>query len=243
MLLRCASSLLAPQPESQAVDYFAALLKLGIAAVPDWGGPASELFGMLTAPLLGKRRDEWFEELRIRLNELTAKVGNLTLESLARDEEFVSVVVQATQSAIKTHQRKKLEALRNAVLNVAANKAPAVEKQAIFLQYADRFEPLHLELLGFMEDPQKFGATWVSHKTGSTSVYQVIYTVFPALSDQFQLVNLAVVDLHAAGFIAADMHSAMAPAPAYRKWVTFQGEEFLKFIREPELTTNVEENA
>jgi hypothetical protein len=116
------------------------------------------------------------------------------------------------------------------VLNVAAGKAPETEKRALFLQYVERFEPIHLELLGFMEEPRKYGATWVSHQTGSTSVYEVIYTVFPSLAGKFQLVNLAVVDLHAAGFIAANIGSAMAPAPGFDKWVTFQGEEFLKFI-------------
>lgn len=237
------TSLLAPQPDPAAVDYFAAIVKLGISAIPAWGGTASELFGMLTAPLLGKRRDEWFEEMRLRLNDLTAKVGGLTIESLARNEDFVTVVVQATQSAIKTHQRKKIEALRNAVLNVAAGKAPETEKQSLFLQYVDRFEPLHLELLGFMEAPKKLGATWLSHQTGSTSVYQVIYTVFPSLAGKFQLVNLAVVDLHAAGFIAANVGNAMAPAPGFDTWVTFQGEEFLKFIREPKFPTPTDEHA
>ena len=243
MLIESDSSLLPAQPEPTAVDYFAGIVKLGISSIPDWGGPASELFGMITAPLLGKRKDDWFEELRIRLDDLTTKVHGMTIESLAHSEEFVSVVLQATQSAIKTHQQKKLEALRNGVLNVAAGKAPDVEKQAIFLQYVDRFQSLHLELLSFMEDPKQHGAIWVSHQTGSTSVYQVIYTVFPSLANQFQIVNLAVVDLQSAGFIAADISHAMAPAPGYAKWVTSQGKEFLKFIREPENATKPEGNS
>jgi hypothetical protein len=94
-----------------------------------------------------------------------------------------------------------------------------------------------------MEGPKKFGAKWVSHETGSTSVYEVIYTVFPSLASKFQFVNLAVMDLHAAGFIAANIGNAMGPAPGFEKWVTFQGEEFLKFIREPEFSTTVEEHA
>ena len=111
MLLDSDSALLPRLPEPSTVDYFASILKLGISAVPDWGGPASELFGIITAPLLGKRRDEWFEELRLRLNDLSAKVRGLTMESLARNEEFESVILQATQAAIKTHQREKLRRL------------------------------------------------------------------------------------------------------------------------------------
>jgi hypothetical protein len=52
------SSGLEPCPQPGAVDYFAEIVKLGISAIPDWGGPASGLFGMITAPLLAKRRDE-----------------------------------------------------------------------------------------------------------------------------------------------------------------------------------------
>jgi hypothetical protein len=237
------SPLLEPQPEPTHLDYFAAVVKLAVSSIPDWGGPASELFGMLTAPLLGKRRDEWFEELRLRLNDLTSKVEGLTIESLARNEDFVSVVVDASQTAIKTHQRKKIEALRNAVLNVAVGTAPATDKQSIFLQYVERLQPLHLELLAYMEDPKEHGATWVNHQMGSTSVYEVIYKVFPALCNQFQLVNLVVIDLQSAGFIAADIRSAMAQAPRFPKWVTFHGEEFLKFIREPEISSSPENKA
>ena len=232
-----------PQPDPAAMDYFAAIIKLGISAIPTWGSPAAELFGMITAPLLGKRRDEWFEGIRLHLNDLTRKVDRLTIESLARNEEFVSVLVQATQSAAKTHQQEKIEALRNAVLNVASGKAPTFEKQAIFLQCVERFQPLHLELLGFMEDPKKLGAKWIRHQMGSTSVYEVIYTVFPSLAGQFQLINLAIMDLHAAGFIAANIGSAMAPAPGFDKWVTFQGEEFLKFIRAPEFAEPAKETS
>jgi hypothetical protein len=53
MLINAESLLLPPQPGPTAVDYFGGIVKLGISAIPDWGGPASELFGMLTAPLLG----------------------------------------------------------------------------------------------------------------------------------------------------------------------------------------------
>ena len=74
---------LEPMSEPTAIDYFAAIVKLGISAIPDWGGPASELFGLITAPLLGKRRDEWFESLRYKFNALSLKVEGLTIESLA----------------------------------------------------------------------------------------------------------------------------------------------------------------
>jgi hypothetical protein len=102
---------------------------------------------MITAPLLGRRRDEWFEELRLRLNELSMKVDGLTIESMARNEQFVSAVAQATQAALRTHSSEKRDALRNAVLNVASGTAPEEYLQSVFLNLVDSFTVTHLHLL------------------------------------------------------------------------------------------------
>src|SRR5205085_4621896 len=109
---------------------------------------------------------DWLRDLENRLRELEEHVRSFRFDKLGENQEFVSVTLQATKAAIKTHQTEKVTAFRNAVLNVAAGKAPVVEKQAIFLQCVNRFESLHLKLLSFMEAPMKFGALWVSHQTG-----------------------------------------------------------------------------
>jgi hypothetical protein len=220
MLTDSDSTLLEPVPDPAAVDYFAALVKLGISVIPDWGGPASELFGMLTAPLLGKRRDDWFEELRLRLNNLSAKVGCMTIESLARNEEFVSVVVQATQAAIKTHQQEKVEALRNAVLNVAAGGAPAENLSSLFVSYVDSFSPKHLEVLCFF---------------GNRSA-----PALEALRKQRDISDVAVVDLNNRGLIRDTRPYAARGRDGYdslivQPWeITSLRTQFLKFITAPE---------
>ena len=63
----------------------------------------------------------------------------------------MSVVLQATQAALRTHQAEKLEALRNAVLNVAAGKGPSDDMQMVFLSFIDSFRndtPLALPPFG-----------------------------------------------------------------------------------------------
>ena len=80
----------------------------------------------------GKRFSDWCEELRLRLNDLGQKVDGLTPETLANDEAFVSAFAQATQSALRTHLKEKLDALRNAVLNVAVKMAPGDDLQTAF---------------------------------------------------------------------------------------------------------------
>ena len=136
-----------PYPEPNERDYATEILKIGISAIPIFGGPASELFGALLAPALGRRRDDWFEQLRLRLNDLTRRVDGLTFEKLSKNEEFVSAVMQASLVASRTHSSEKLIALQSAVLNVAAGTAPDDDLQSMFLSLVDLLTPLHLRLL------------------------------------------------------------------------------------------------
>lgn len=137
---------LEPAPERTAFDYGLAIAKAGTLAFPFFGAGVT-LLDLVTAPLRGKRLNDWCEELRLRLNELSQKVDGLTPETLATNDAFVSAFAQATQAALKSHQIEKLEALRNAVLNVAAGSAPDEDLQSIFLNLIDSFTPLHLRLL------------------------------------------------------------------------------------------------
>src|SRR3954471_544845 len=84
-------------PEGTAADYGSALIKATIAGIPFVGGTAAELFGIATAPILGRRRDEWFEKLRVLINDS----GEVTIESLMENEKFVSALLQAFQSALR----------------------------------------------------------------------------------------------------------------------------------------------
>jgi len=139
-------SRLQPAPDATAFDYALAIAKAGSIAFPFLGAGVT-LFDLVTAPLRGKRLNDWCEELRLRLNELAERVDGLTPEAMATNEAFVSAFAQATQAALKTHDTEKLEALRNAVLNVAAGSAPGEDLQSIFLNLIDSLTPLHLHLL------------------------------------------------------------------------------------------------
>src|SRR5260370_7181085 len=59
---------------------------------------------------------------------------------------------------MRSHQREKLQALRNAVLNVAAGTAPDENLQLVFLNYLDTLTPLHLTLLDCVADPREWAA-------------------------------------------------------------------------------------
>ena len=224
-----------PEPDFEDVKYASG--KTLVSLVPGLG----EAWGLVMAAPVEQRRDDWLRDLESRLRELEQRVTGFRFDDLGQNQAFVSATLQATQAALRTHEKEKLEALRNAVVNIAAGAAPGADKQAFFLQFVDRFSPLHLRLLKFFDDPKRLGATWVNHERGSTSVYEVIYTVFPDLCGQYQLVSAVVVDLSTAGLIAATIQHAMSQAPPYPKWATFLGEEFLRFIQSPHSSAADEE--
>ena len=106
---------LEPAPGRTAFDWGLSTAKAGTLIFP-FLGPGITLFDLLTGPKRGKRMSDWCEDLRQRLNDLSRKVNGLTFEKLADSDAFVSAFAQATTAALKTHQKEKLEALRNAVL-------------------------------------------------------------------------------------------------------------------------------
>lgn len=137
----------APVPRRTAGDATYGIAKAVVSAIPFVGGPAAELFGLVLAPPLSKRRDEWLESVAKRLEAVEAK-----LDSLKDDPAFVTTMLHASQIALRTHQEQKLEALRNAVVNSAIGKGPEDDVRALFLNFVEEFTPTHLGLLRFFQD-------------------------------------------------------------------------------------------
>ena len=87
------------------------------------------------------------ESVAKRLEGVEANVN-----SMRNDPAFVTTALQATQIALRTHQKEKLEALRNAVVNSAIGIAPHDDLRAIFLNLVDAFTPTHLRILRYFQN-------------------------------------------------------------------------------------------
>jgi hypothetical protein len=142
--------------EPTLADHRYALIKGGLSALPLVGGALAEEMGLLLIAPLTRRRDAWWADIAQRVLYLEGKVPGFRFENLGDDEQFVSAMIQATQSAAKTHRKEKLDALRNAILNIALGHKPAEDLQAIFLNLVDSFTPVHLELLRFFQHRNSF---------------------------------------------------------------------------------------
>ena len=128
--------------------------RAALSAIPVIGGTVTEILSIVLAPVVSRRRDEWFKEFADGLDQLEKKVDGFEVEKLAGNEEFVSAVIQATRIAVASHQREKLDIIRNAVLNVALSKSVDEEKQIVFLHLIDTFSITHFEILRLFANPR-----------------------------------------------------------------------------------------
>lgn len=139
-------------PKPNKADITHTLVCAGIASIPVIGGAGVEFFKMLITPSIEKRRQKWMEEVAKGLKELEDNKFIL-IEDLKNNETFITTVMQASQTAIRNHQKEKLEALRNAVLNAALPNAPEEDLQVMFLNLIDTLTVSHIKILHFLNDP------------------------------------------------------------------------------------------
>jgi hypothetical protein len=250
-----------PAPDATALDHAMTAAKLGALAftpVLPFLGPGVAFIDLLTAPLRGKRMNDWCEEFRLCFNDLAQKVEGLTWERLEKNEAFFSTFAQATQSAIKSHQAEKLEALRNAVLNVALGREPDPNRQHQFLALVDRFSETHLVVLKFLNDPARYfqlrgePGRQLNHVQGKLLINTLVAKAFPALrtvsedpnATSFQFIELILGDLVSSHLVTFERHHETWAVPSFAikpgggpvgKMTKHFGEDFLAFIAAPDL--------
>ena len=127
-------------------DYLLAGLKGGISAIPFAGGVINEFLNLTIKSPLEKRQKEWLESLYLEIEKLKEKQKEFESDKLKVNDNFISSFTRASQIAIKTHEREKIEYLRNAVINSVDSNSQSFE-QTIFLNYIDILTPVHIDIL------------------------------------------------------------------------------------------------
>jgi hypothetical protein len=126
------------------------LTKAGLSSIPLVGGAAAELMNLIWEPALSKRRDEWLKGLAENLQNLEEKVEGFKIENLADNESFITISIQASQAAIRNHQREKLDILRNAVLNSALKISLTDDLNLYFLSLIENLTVIHIKVLNLI---------------------------------------------------------------------------------------------
>ncbi|GAB4372782.1 MAG: hypothetical protein Kow0042_16260 [Calditrichia bacterium] len=212
-------------PKKTKGDAAHAIAKAGLSAIPVIGGPAAELFQNLIQPPLEKRRVEWMQEVGEKLREL--EESGLNIEKLQENEEFISAFMHASQIALRTHQNEKLQALRNAILNVAKGQAPEEALQNVFLNLIDSFTELHLRILKLFQNPEP------PPNLSMGSLSNVLEHNIPELRGRRELYDQIWKDLYSRGLVNTDgLHVTMTGHGLGQKRTTGIGDKFLQFIEE-----------
>lgn len=216
-----------PFPRPSAPDRGHAVATALLSSLPGLGGSAATLLGQVLSPPLERRRVEWFNGLADRLARLEHAVEGLSVEGLRDDEDFITAATTATQIALRNHRGEKLEALQNAVVNVARGAEPDTDLQALFLSLLDYLTPLHMRLLRFFQDPEAFGAQrWRQYSIGS-SVRDIVLDAMPEVPPGAY--DLLCRDLENRGLITLLRPPKFALT---EERTTGLGERFLRFIDE-----------
>lgn len=213
-------------------DIAHSLLKGGIGTIPIIGSLAVEIFGLVVTPPLEKRRAEWMNDIAVKLKELVDKKV-INFEELQGNEQFIDVILQATTFALKTSEKEKIKAFRNAILNTATGDSPDKTVSQIFLNQLDKFTVWHIKILNFIDNPRewfkKYNKIPPSYMTGS--IYSVLEEAFPELKSQSALVDIIWDDLKTAGFHkTGDLRTMMSGDGVLANRSTVFGSEFVAFI-------------
>jgi len=212
-------------PSLTGDDLGYAALKGALSAVPLAGGVLAEFMQAFFASPIDRRREEWMKHVAAALTFLTTK--GLTVESLQSNERFISAVFQANSIAQRTHVKGKLDALRNALMNIAIGQSPDEALESIFLGYIDSFTEWHIRILHLYEAPNARGAI--------TEVHQVVEKAYPELQDRAEIYDTVWKDLLQKGLV--DMQSLHGPindvSSISNRHATKLGNMFLKFIAAP----------
>lgn len=219
------------QPSSG--DYIHTISKAGLSSIPLIGSAVAELFNMIISPPLEKRRNEWLINLSSELKELEEKVDCFTIEDLSDNDLFLSVVMQATQIALKNHQEEKLHALRNAIINTALNINIDEVKQLMFLNMINDLSVWHLKILHYFGNPNKrFDEKQITKPnllSGSPSVALLVY--YPELKKDDEFLKIIVKDLYNNGLLSIDsLGGRMTESGIYAGKATKYGNDFIRYI-------------
>lgn len=83
-----------------------------------------------------RRLQRWREDIGTTVIELSESRKNIVNELKANDE-FQTVLIQATQAVIRSHQEEKISALYNAVINTAKGIDVSADLKQLFVRYVD----------------------------------------------------------------------------------------------------------
>ena len=220
-------------PEADASDADYNVARTAASAVPIAGPALVQLMDSWIGAPLEHRRRKWFMDLAERLAKLSQRLDGFDPSVLGESEEFLSAVYAATDTALKTTSEEKREALRNAVLNVAAGIDLEESIRDKFFGLLVQLTPVHLRMLKILQNPATDPV--VNELAASASdTYNMLALAIPELGKNDNLVKQLYRDLNNPGLIEEAIVAMGTRNFAFDPRTTEMGNAFLKFIVEPD---------
>lgn len=223
-----------PLPSQAKGETVQAIVRAGMSIVPA-GGAVAELIDLVIKPALDRRREDWFNGLAADVQKLKERPNAPTIEELSKNDAFVTVMLNASAAAMRTHQQEKLDALRAAVINTALGMAPDEHTQLMFIRFVDELTALHLRILGYARNP----ASWFErNQIPKPDIYlgarsAVLEAALPELRGMGDIYNQAVNELSARGLISGSFSGMVSQQGLFDKLTSPLGDRFLAFITAP----------
>lgn len=210
--------------------------RIMIGAVPFLGGAGVEIFNSVIDTPMNERKVQWMNQVGNALNDLIEK-GVLTEQGLQHNQPFITTVAQASMLALRSHQQGKLEALRNAVLNVALGNDPEEDLRQLFLNFIDVCTVTHIRLLSLMSGPEEWGRKQgVEFPSGWSmgGITQAIEHAYPDLRGKQHIYKVIWGDLYQRGLINTDgLGTTMSREGILARRTTELGSQLINFLSEP----------
>lgn len=219
-------------------DYAHSVVNAAVSSIPVFGSAASEIFNMVIATPLEKRKEKWMLKIAESLEELQDKVDGFDVHKLCENELFISVLNRASQLALSNHQEEKISALKNAVLNTALNIPIDENEEMMFLNMIDAMTPWHLKIIFYFDNPEErfkeFSIKPVEYMMGSPLL--PLQEFYPELKPRTDFINLIVNDLYNREVLnTKDLNCTMSSSGMYASRLTEYGRRFFNYIREPQI--------
>jgi len=192
-------------PKETLGDLVHAAGRSAAGVIPYGGQAAVEMFNKIIRPPIEKRREAWERLIGESLRSLEEQQLCFA-DQLMEDEAFIDTLVQASQSAIRTSQHEKREALRNAVLNSALKHAADEAQQAIFIQWIEALSSIHLQILCVLDDP----VGWFINQEKTLppgppkTLWPIVVAAYPEFESHHALCERVCKELNEKGLLIAN---------------------------------------
>ena len=203
-----------------------------IGAVPFAGTLLTEYYSLLIASPIEQRKENWLIAVINDLEKLKNS-NKIDIDQLKNDDEFISVLLSASQLAIRNHETEKLNALKNAVINSALKIDLSGIKKMLFLNIIGQTTVLHLKILDFLDNPGKhLTENNRQDLTGIPRLSKIVTIYFKDYCKSPHLLKYVLYDLDNLGLILDASKKSRKKEEIIRRWTSGVGHEFNNFIKE-----------